>query len=919
MALLICLAKKHQAKVEETIRRNRNKTVRKSPSDAIPAIEWVGNNENERDVLVRMDSGRKVIIVLSENHRPLRTIELNTPGGRMKDVGLILTHDRGGRMMSLRIQNEYDLILKFDDKVSRSNFVDRLTQFLETAGIPHEKSPALMSEKNMLKTAVSKRDRQKLLDKFIRVTFLEAFEHEKRDSKLAKEYKEVAHCELTKYEFAEALSMKPNSMFVELMFNLVDKDQDGYINFREFCDIAVVFAKGNAEAKAKVLFDMHDLDQTGSLTRDDFKMMLKSFLELASETVEDDKMVEVVDLMFKQAGLANRERITFDDFKTLLHDHRDALNYASLDIEGAPEPSKAVKRENAPSRARRTVHRAYRSELDERKSDQLQKRLTSHGNLNVSLEKKQKDYPKNPSEQRSTAFYNYMENHRRHIFWGVLYTLVTLGIFIERAYYYSVEREHSGLRRIAGYGVTVTRGAASGMMFTYASLMVTMCRNTITWLRETFLHRYIPFDSFISMHVYIAVLALIFTVVHIIGHSFNLYHICTQTADDLTCLFRNYFHATHELPKFTYWAYQTLTGFTGILLTAVLMAMFVFAMPYSRRHTYRAFWFTHHMYVIVIILTFLHGMGRMIQPPFTHFFFLGPLVLFTFDKLISVSRKKVEIAVIRAELLPSDVTYLEFKKPQNFEYKSGQWVRIASLVQSSNEYHPFTLTSSPHEEHLSLHIRAVGPWTWNLRNLYDPNSLREHALPKIYLDGPYGEGHQDWYRYEVAVLVGGGIGVTPFASILKDLANKSQQGTRVVCKKVYFLWVTRTQKQFEWMTDIIRQVEEQDKNDLVSVHIFITQFKQKFDIRTTMLYICERHFQKISSRSLFTGLRSITHFGRPDFESFFKLLTTEHSDVKLFGVFSCGPPPMTSTVEKACSNLNKYSQERHFLHHYENF
>ncbi len=30
-----------------------------------------------------------------------------------------------------------------------------------------------------------------------------------------------------------------------------------------------------------------------------------------------------------------------------------------------------------------------------------------------------------------------------------------------------------------------------------------------------------------------------------------------------------------------------------------------------------------------------------------------------------------------------------------------------------------------------------------------------------------GEGHQDWWRHEVSILVGGGIGVTPFASILK--------------------------------------------------------------------------------------------------------------------------------------------------------
>lgn len=76
---------------------------------------------------------------------------------------------------------------------------------------------------------------------------------------------------------------------------------------------------------------------------------------------------------------------------------------------------------------------------------------------------------------------------------------------------YSVEREHVGLRRICGYGVSSTRGAASGMMFTYSCLLVTMCRNTITALRETFLHRYIPFDSAVTMHRIIAWMAMLIT------------------------------------------------------------------------------------------------------------------------------------------------------------------------------------------------------------------------------------------------------------------------------------------------------------------------------------------------------------------------------------------------------------------------
>uniref|UniRef100_A0A4W5L8R8 Ferric reductase NAD binding domain-containing protein n=1 Tax=Hucho hucho TaxID=62062 RepID=A0A4W5L8R8_9TELE len=109
------------------------------------------------------------------------------------------------------------------------------------------------------------------------------------------------------------------------------------------------------------------------------------------------------------------------------------------------------------------------------------------------------------------------------------------------------------------------------------------------------------------------------------------------------------------------------------------------------------------------------------------------------------------------------------------------------------------------------------------------------SIPQLYLDGPFGEGHQEWTNFEVSVLVGGGIGVTPFASILKDLVFKSSVKFKIQCKKIYFIWVTRTQRQFEWVSDIIREVEEQDTLDLVSVHIYITQLAEKFDLRTTML------------------------------------------------------------------------------------
>lgn len=52
-------------------------------------------------------------------------------------------------------------------------------------------------------------------------------------------------------------------------------------------------------------------------------------------------------------------------------------------------------------------------------------------------------------------------------------------------------------------------------------------------------------------------------------------------------------------------------------------------------------------------------------------------------------------------------------------------------------------------------------------------------------------------------------------------------------------------------------------------------------------YVCERHFQKVWNRSLFTGLRSVTHFGRPPLVSFFSSLQEVHPEVSPSSIFVC--------------------------------
>ena len=76
------------------------------------------------------------------------------------------------------------------------------------------------------------------------------------------------------------------------------------------------------------------------------------------------------------------------------------------------------------------------------------------------------------------------------------------------------------------------------------------------------------------------------------------------------------------------------------------------------------------------------------------------------------------------------MTYIVVRKPEGFEYKSGQWAQVACLALGHREFHPFTMTSAPHEKFLKFHIRAVGPWTTNLRQVYDPCS-RSKGAPKV--------------------------------------------------------------------------------------------------------------------------------------------------------------------------------------------
>ncbi|NXX85670.1 DUOX2 oxidase, partial [Urocolius indicus] len=917
---------------------------REVTSEVTQAIEWHGPKTDSSPVYIQLQAD-KMLKVLDGRGSLLRSISLKA----QQTVEVILSNNKGNKALLLKSPKEYDLVLLFSEEVERSNFIGKLQGYLEESGLDLHVSE--MKEKSLMKWAVTQEQRKQILETFFRHLFAQMLEIDRFDAgeldvESSQKAKESLTCELSRAEFAEALGLKAHSMFVDSMFSLADKDSNGYISFREFLDILVVFMKGSPEEKSKVMFRMYDIDENGFLSKEEFLRMLRSFIEISNNCLSRDQAEEVTESMFQASGFQDRDELTWEDFHYMLRDHDNELRLTQLCVRGVPKVFKQnlhnrvsfIKQKEVKghsSISNRTVSEEEKdSNVDtvtyytEQEGRKLRKRpgrkppvFARVHQQHLYTEAQRKKYERNKVQQKIQEFKRFIENYRRHIVCVVLFSAITTGVFMERAYYYTFASPSTGIAQTTFVGLIISRGSAACISFLYSYILLTMCRNLITVLRETFLNRYIPFDAAVDFHRWVAMAALIFSVLHTAGHIVNVYIFSVTPLSVLSCLFSNVFmNDGSQLPqKYYWWAFQTIPGMTGVLLLVILAVMYVFATHHFRRVSFQGFWITHHLYVLLYVLVIIHGSYALIQQPRFHIYFIIPALIYGADKLLSLSRKKVEISVVKAELLPSGVTHLQFQQPQDFDYKSGQWVRIACVALGTTEYHPFTLTSAPHEDTLSLHIRAVGPWTTRLRELYSPQSLALIGkLPKLYLDGPFGEGHQEWNKFQVSVLVGGGIGVTPFASILKDLVFKSSINSKLLCKKIYFIWVTRTQRQFEWLADIIREVEEADRNNLVSVHIYITQLAEKFDLRTTMLYICERHFQKVLNKSLFTGLRSITHFGRPPFVPFFDSLQEVHPEVQKIGVFSCGPPGMTKSVEKACQQLNKKDQT-YFAHHYENF
>ncbi|MBA0678517.1 hypothetical protein Goari_019858, partial [Gossypium aridum] len=214
---------------------------------------------------------------------------------------------------------------------------------------------------------------------------------------------------------------------------------------------------------------------------------------------------------------------------------------------------------------------------------------------------------------------------------------------------------------------------------------------------KTKLGAVVPFDDNLNFHKVIAVGISIGVGIHGISH--------------LACDFPRLLHATPDeyepIEKYfreqakSYWHFvKHIGGVTGIIMVVLMAFAFMLATPMFRRGRmklpkpldkltgFNAFWYSPHLFVIVSTFLIVHG-----------------IKLFLTKKWY---KKTVDV-------YPGNVLALHMSRPRGFRYKSGQYIFVNCDVVSPFEWHPFSITSAPGDDYVSVHIRTLGDWTGQLR------------------------------------------------------------------------------------------------------------------------------------------------------------------------------------------------------------
>uniref|UniRef100_A0A8C1VQL3 NADPH oxidase, EF-hand calcium binding domain 5 n=1 Tax=Cyprinus carpio TaxID=7962 RepID=A0A8C1VQL3_CYPCA len=683
-------------------------------------------------------------------------------------------------------------------------------------------------------------------------------------------------------EFKTALKVK-ESFFAERFFALFDSDGSSSISLDELLKALDLLIHGSETDKLRFLFQVYDVDGkfenfivltchigSGSIDPDELRTVLKSCLRESAISLPEEKLDDLTLALFESADQDNSGSITFEELKAELENFPEVMENLTISAANWLKPP--------------------------------------------DLEQKKRKTPRYLTRA-------YWHNNSRKLLFLCMYSLLNVLLFIIAM----LKNAHGGPLFM------VARGCGQCLNLNCTFVMVLMLRRCLTWLRATWLVRVFPLDQNILLHQIVGYAILIFSIVHTGAHVMNFARMSQN--DGMYQLWEYLFTIRPGIG----WVNGT-ASITGVVLQVLICLMVVCSSTFVRRSGhFEVFYWSHLSYIWVWALLIVHCANFWK-------WFVAPGLMFLIEKLVGIAVSRMGgLYIVEVNLLPSKVTHLVIKRPPFFHFKPGDYVYINIPVIAKYEWHPFTISSAPEQQDtLWLHVRSMGQWTnrlyeyfrqpesqaisnkrltASLRNRPKLSENHRYCNIKCYVDGPFGTPTRQIFASEHAVLIGAGIGITPFASILQSIIYRMRKQNCPNCnyswcetikdnemklRKVDFIWINRDQKSFEWFVSLLTKLEmdqadEEPEGRFLEMHMYMTSALSKNDMKAIGLQMALDLLAKKEKRDSITGLRTRTQPGRPDWAKVFQKVSEEKKGK--VHVFYCGSPALAKHIKAQCEHF----------------
>jgi predicted ferric reductase len=193
-----------------------------------------------------------------------------------------------------------------------------------------------------------------------------------------------------------------------------------------------------------------------------------------------------------------------------------------------------------------------------------------------------------------------------------------------------------------------------------------------------------------------------------------------------------------------------------------------------------------------------------------------------------------------------NVFTIEIEPQQKFSFEAGQFCFLRLNKNKLYARHPFTISSSPNEKNLKFAVKIEGRFTKAVSELKNGE--------EIFIDGPFGIFTAE--ENKNLVFIAGGVGITPFISIIKNNLNKKE--------KITLLYSSKTEKDIifkkeldkikkPWFRKIYLLRERKKGNEF---GYFTKELIEKyvFDFDNSLFYICGPERMKKSVEEILKSL-----------------------------------------------------------------